>query len=283
MFDSLRRFFRGGAPSQSEPVQQEPERRFVDVGWILDTDKARFIWADPRRVKRGDPPPKHAKSVNYCPAVLDHEARLYEVTCPIDLRLRFARNDKGQPVLVNADGENSAIRNKHLNSMLALVSEKEWRHPGRPVLQLITPYIFISDEPVYMTQLPPFMHYQPMPWPGTIIGGRLPIHVWPRPMMWAFEWYEPQKELVLKRGEPWFYLRFETRDPTRPVRVFEAERTPALDDQIKGASAVSNYVDQTFSLFKVAEQRRPPKLLVRKLRGDSGSVEEGKECPFQEG
>ncbi len=55
------------------------------------------------RVKRSDPPPSHAKSVNYCPAILDNEARLFEVVCPIDLRLRFVRNEKGQPGLFNVD------------------------------------------------------------------------------------------------------------------------------------------------------------------------------------
>ncbi|OYX93081.1 MAG: hypothetical protein B7X90_03270 [Novosphingobium sp. 17-62-19] len=252
--------------------------RAVDVGWLLDTDKARFIWAEPRRVRRGDPPPRHAKSVNYCPGVIDYEARLFEVTCPIDLRLRFARNEKGAPVLVNADGDKSSIRNKHLNAMMAMVSEKEWRHPERPVIQIITPYIFLSDEPVWMTQMPPFLAYRPDPWPGSVIGGRLPIHIWQRPMMWAFEWYDTKKELVLKRGEPWFYARFEAHDPTRPLRMFEAERTPELVEHIQGASSVANYVNQTSQLFKVAQERRPERLLVRKERAKTD--EPPAECPY---
>lgn len=250
----------------AEPsLKPEPSRpRAVEVGWLLDTDKARFIWPEPRRVKRNDPAPTHAKSVNYCPSVLDHEARMFEVTCPIDVRLRFRRDEKGVPVLVNADGDRSAIRSKHLNAMLALVSQREWRHPDRPVIQIITPYVFVSDEPVFMTQMPPFFHYQPDPWPGTMIGGRLPIHIWPRQMMWAFEWYDTSKELVLRRDEPWFYLRFETHDPARPVRMFEAERTPELDEHLKGMAAVANYVDRTYSLLKVAGARRPASLLKRK-------------------
>ena len=266
-------------PADSPP----PASRVVDVGWILDTDKARFIWAEPRRIHRGDPPARHAKSVNYCPGVLDHEARLFEITCPIDLRLRFARNDKGVPVLINADGDKSAIRNKHLNAMLAIVSEKEWRHPERPVVQIITPYIFLSDEPVFMTQLPPFLHYRPDPWPGAVIGGRLPIHVWQRPMMWAFEWYDTTRELVLKRGEPWFYTRFEAHDPSRPLRLYEAERTPELVEHIQGASAVANYVNQTSQLFKVAQERRPERLLVRKARAKADEPPSIDECPHDSG
>jgi hypothetical protein len=83
-------------------------------------------------------------------------------------------------------------------------------------------------------------------------------------MMWAFEWYDTSKELVLRRDEPWFYLRFETHDPARPVRMFEAERTPELDEHLKGMAAVANYVDRTYSLLKVAGARRPASLLKRK-------------------
>lgn len=259
---------------------RQGESRVVEIGWLLNTNTARFIWAEPRRVRRSDPAPKHAKSVNYCPAILEHESRLFEVPCPIDLRLKFGRTQEGKPALINVDGENAGIRRKHLDQMMAIVSPREWRHPDRPVIQVITPYIFISDEPVYMTQMPPFLDYGASAWPGTLIGGRLPIHIWPRPMMWAFEWYDTQKELVLKRGDPWFYARFETFDPTRPMRMVEAELTPELDDQIKGASSVANYVSQTSQLFKVAAERRPAKLLKRKERPNA--PRDAEDCPHRE-
>ncbi|MDB5433509.1 MAG: hypothetical protein JWP35_4625 [Caulobacter sp.] len=240
--------------------------RAVEVGWFLDTDKAGFIWDEPKRVKRDDPAPTHAKSVNHCPAALDHEARMFEVPCPIDARLRFKWGEKGEPLLINADGDHATIRPKHLGQMVAVVNRREWRHPERPIIQIVTPYVFVTDEPVYMTQMPPIGAYLPNPWPGILIGGRLPIHVWPRQMMWAFEWYDISKDLILKRGAPWFYLRFETYDPTRPIKMFEAEVSPELKAYVQGISSVSNYVNRTFSLFKTAQSRRPKRLLSRKTR-----------------
>ncbi len=256
---NLKRFLRPEPSADAKP-------RAVEVGWLLDTDKAGFIWEAPRRLSRTEPPPAHAKAVSYCPAVLDHEAKMFEVPCPIDCKLGFKLDDKGQPVLVNLEGDQSTIRGKHLNQMLAVVNRREWRHPDRPVIQFITPYVFLADEPVWMQQLPPITHYRPDPWPGVLIGGRLPIHVWPRQMMWAMEWFEPKKPLELKRGEPWFNVRFETHDPSRPVRLFEAEMTPELREYSRGMGAVANYVNRTYSLFKTAETRRPTTLLKKKER-----------------
>ncbi|MEQ9640706.1 MAG: hypothetical protein RIM84_11840 [Alphaproteobacteria bacterium] len=241
-------------------------RRVVEVGWLLQTQKAGFIWDAPRQFQRNDPPAQHAKSVQMCPAVIDFEARTYEVPCPLDVHLRFKYDEQGAPQLVNAAGQQSAIRNRHLREMTAIVARAEWRHPDRPVIQIITPYTFLADEPVWMNQLPPYLAYRDPPLPGVLIGGRLPIHIWPRQMMWAFEWHDTSKDLILRRGEPWFYCRFELEDPTRQIRMVEAEVTDELREYFEGMAAVTNYVKRTFSLFDVAQERRPAKLLVKKER-----------------
>ena len=84
--------------------------------------------------------------------------------------------------------------------------------------------------------------------------------------MWAFEWHDPEKDIILKRGEPLFYCQFEAEGPDRPVQVVEAERTPELQRYMDQVSGVVNYVSQTFSLFKAAEALRPAKLLTPKSR-----------------
>jgi hypothetical protein len=253
-------------PLLKSPAAPSTSSRAVDIGWLLDSEKASMVWEAPRRISRNEPTPEHSKAVSYCPAVVDHEARMFEVPCPIDVNLGFRFDDKEKPSLINLDGDKSAIRPRALNDMLAIIGRREWRHPDRPIIQLITPYLFLADQPVYMTQLPPFLHYHMNQWPGVMIGGRLPIHIWPRQMMWAFEWFDIKKPLSLRRGEPWFYVRFETEDPSRPVRLVEAEWTDELKQYKNSISAVANYMNRTFSLFKTAEARRPKTLLKRKGR-----------------
>jgi hypothetical protein len=253
----------------------EGEARVTTVGWLLDTPSAGFIWSPPRRVVRERPEHRHAKSLTQCPAVVDADARLFEILCPVDVQLGFRFDEQQRPVLVNLAGDQSAIRSKHLNQMVAIVGRREWAHPDRPVIQLITPYVFIADEPVFLSQLPPYNHYRRDPLPGLMVPGRLPIDIWPRQLMWAFEWHEPDKPLVLRRGEPWWYARFETTDPARPVRLVEALMTPELREHMQGLSGVTNYVGQTYSLLATARARRPARLLVEKLRARAGGQADG--------
>jgi len=244
--------------------QEGPRSGPITVGWFRAEEKQAVLYDAPTRLSFRDTDKSHAKSAGRCPAVVQMESRYFVIHCPFDLHLGFARDAKGKAVIVNRAGSASAIRPAKLNEVLAMVAETEWRYPGRPTIQLILPYVFVADEPVYLSQIGPFAHYRKDPLPGTIFGGRFPVNIWPRPLMWAFEWHEPEKDIVLRRGEPLFYCQFEGEGPERPVQLIEAEKTPELAtymDQIGGAV---NYVNQTFGLFKAAETLRPDRLLKPK-------------------
>lgn len=246
--------------------EESPKAGPITVGWYLTTDKGAVIYDPPERIMFRQTNKTHSKSASRCPAVIQLESRYFVIKCPYDLHIGFGRDDKGRGVLINRAGTASSIRANKLNEVLTLVNEAEWRYPDRPTIQLHLPYCFIADEMVYLTQLGTFAHYRKDPLPGTIFGGRFPLNVWPRPIMWAFEWHEPAKDIVLRRGEPLFYCQFEGEGPDRPVQVVEAERTPELVAYMEKVSGVVNYVGQTFSLFKAAEEMRPKKLLKIKER-----------------
>ena len=238
----------------------------VKVGWVLTEQKAGIVFEPPERVRSVEMNKTHAKSASRCPAVINLESRYFAIRCPFDMHLGFARDKDGKPVLRNLMGETSPVRGKMLNKHLYVTGEKEWRYPNRPTIQLSLPYLFFADEPVYMSQVPAFMHYRAEQMPGTMFGGRFPINLWPRPLMWAFEWHDTDKPLKLSRGEPLFYCLFETEPADRPVQVIEAERTDELNEYLDLISGAVNYVNQTFGLFKAAEERRPATLLTPKKR-----------------
>lgn len=232
----------------------------VRVGWFLYEKRTGVVFAPPERIRSAEVNRKHAKSASRCPAIINMESRYFMIRVPYDIHLRLMRKD-GKTTVRNMAGDGGSIRGQTLGKRLHVVAEKEWRYPDRPTIQLSLPYTFIADEPVYITQLDAFMHYNPNPIPGTIFGGRFAIQNWPRPLMWAFEWHDTSKDLILRRGQPWFYVLFETLPQDRSVSLIEAEVTQELRDYMTHTAAAVNYVNQTFSLFKDAGRVRPAELL----------------------
>jgi len=248
----------------------EPSKAPVQVGWFLNVKKGGVLYFPPERVRSADMNKTHAKSASRCPAVINLESRYFMVRCPFDLNLAFVRDKDGRPAMRNLNGDMSGIRANKMREKIHIAAEHEWRYPGVPTLQLELPYVFIADEPVYMNQIAPFMHYQKTPFPGTIFGGRFPINVWPRPLMWAFEWHDIEKPLKVSRGDPLFYVQFETMPQDRSVVVSETEVTPELNDYMEHISGAVNFVNQTFSLFEAAEQARPVKLVnpIKRIKAE---------------
>jgi hypothetical protein len=254
---ALADWFRDEAPA-APPRPSGP----VQVGWFLSDRKGGVIYEPPERVRSVEVNRTHAKSASRCPAVINMESRYFLVKSPFDLHLRFSRDKDGKAGVRNMLGEASPVRPAKLNQLIHVTAEAEWRYRERPTIQVSLPYMFVADEPVYMSQVAAFMHYRKEPLPGTIFGGRFPINLWPRPLMWAFEWHEPEKDILLRRGEPWFYVMFETEPQDRAVQLVEAEVTPELQSYADHVSGAVNYVNQTFSLFRAAAGRRPERLLV---------------------
>jgi hypothetical protein len=260
----LRNLFSKSPPAtETEPsAELEPTKsRTYTVGWLLNTDNASMIWDSPKPV-RVDSQSTDVRSVAQCPSVLDFDRRHFTVNCPIDVHLRLKLTPNGVDI-TNVLGEKSPIRPDMLQRWVIFQPRNEWRHPQRPVLQFLTSYVFVSDDPVYISQYPPIHHYAPDR-PGVQICGRFPIDIWPRSLMWAFEWHDTSKDLILKRGEPLFSVRFDGPDPTAPVRLVEATKTPELESYIASITGVTEFVGQTYSLFKNARERRPAKLLFPK-------------------
>jgi hypothetical protein len=80
-------------------------------------------------------------------------------------------------------------------------------------------------------------------------------------LSWAFEWHELSKDLVLRKGEPWFYVMFEGKNPSEPIELLEAVDTPELQKYKASLEDVVKFVSNPFSLKDRARERRPEKLL----------------------
>ncbi len=245
-------------------LERSGSKRTVTVGWLLRTAQTKVLFAPPTLFSRDDPKAASSKSVQNCPASIDFDRRHFVIPAPIDITLHFVRQADGQLSLQDANGAQSGISPNGLNELLKLHPQAEWRHPDRPLIQFLSPYIFVADDPCFIVQTSPYLHYFREPRPGVQMGGRFPIHIWPRPVSWGFEWHDVTRPLTLKRGEPWFYVRFETENPSARVRLVEQEQTPDLEKYISDISDVSKFVNRTYSLFSEAQRLRPTTLVREK-------------------
>ena len=152
------------------------------------------------------------------------------IRCPFDLNFKIVEENKKFTV-------KSLVQDSDLNQLLKqslhLSGIHQWRFPDRPVLQIKTPYRFVSDVPVYLSQVPAFAAYHRHALPGVLISGRFPINIWPRVLMWAVEIHAIDQPIVFKHGDPWFMVRFESSQLNARFKLFEAEETRALSHYIQ--------------------------------------------------
>ena len=238
---------------------KSPGKKSVKIGWLIDAPTAGFLYSAPKPVKGYRAPPLSARAVQACPAVNELERRYYEVSFPFDLHLRYAFEEGEHQLYTIPEG--TRLDEGLVPQHVFLMKPEHWRVPEKPVLQIRAPYVFVSDDRVYVNQLPPFLTTAPSRWPGLMTAGRFPIDIWPRILSWGFEWHDTSQDLVLKRGAPWFYIFFETEHPDQRIKLVPAENTEALKEYRKGLADVVKYTSNTFSLFDTAAARRPKTLL----------------------
>ncbi len=240
------------------------EKKIVEAGWGLLGSKnfTSLNWDIPRPFSRNLPKPTSAKSVQVCPAAVDFDARYYVLCAPetIDLRLAFAACGRATLEQSFQDPAAEALLKDVFTFKLA--NSTSWRHLNRPIVEFESPYVFLSDEDVFINLTSAFMHYTQPALPGLVLNSRFPLNLWPRKLAWAFEWYDTSRPLVIKKGEPWFYVSFESIDPSRRVRLVNAEITPGIGEFVHKISAVSQFAKQTQALIMGQQKDRPSKLLI---------------------
>ncbi len=243
-------------------------RRTVDVGWVIDPAReATFIWDAPRKLGHAASSSAHAKSVANCPAVSDHEARLIEITCPIDIKLRFFRDAQGNPSMAAIDGEQSSIRPQQFSQMVMAVHPcgvappATSSHPGDDTASFYRGSAGLDDPDAGFLSPPAAASA----WHDA--GRRFPIHIWPRELVWAFEWHDVNTDLIIRRGDPWFYLSFRNRGSVGSRQDSGSRDDRAVADLYQRHARGQQLCEPHVFLFKTAAARRPEKLLVPKKFG----------------
>jgi hypothetical protein len=229
------------------------------IGWFAELPESGVLFDTPRPIAHIlDRQPSDQKSADHCPAVQRARASLYVVPCAFSLSLRCTRQGSGWELRL--DRSQSELSVEAASRAVHLMPRREWRHPDRPVIQILAPYVFISDDDVELSQLPAYQHYFEERRPGILVAGAFPIRDWVRPLNFAFEWYATNHPLVLRRGEPWFYVGFANGAGER-ITLEQITKTPAISSYMAALRGVSGFTARTFDLIERARRIRPPTLL----------------------
>lgn len=147
-----------------------------------------------------------------CYAFMDYCRNTYAVLAPFDMRIRIDKDahfvDTSMPQYVYDE---------------YVTNRGEERSESDPYMLTLPPaYIFRAEESVLMEAMPAFLCPNKSNENTNLIPGRFDIGKWVRSVDFTFEVLDADKEIVITRGEPLFFLRFTPKDGGKVVLKREA-------------------------------------------------------------
>ena len=122
----------------------------IKIGWFIDdTHRAKFVFNEPFPVKKERSVPLSKRAVQACPAINFLERRYFQVNFPYDLRLKYEfENDNHNLYVVP---EETRIDDDLIPKNVVLMPPKYWRNENYPTIQIMCPYVFVTDDEIFMT------------------------------------------------------------------------------------------------------------------------------------
>ena len=77
-----------------------------------------------------------------------------------------------------------------------------------------------------------------------------PIDKWLRPLSWAVEWVDVAEDIVLRRGEPWFNISFDSLPLEALVKLQREDVTEEDRKRLLETKDVTAYINGTKSLWR---------------------------------
>ena len=249
----------------------------VKVGWVQLNEDSRFmnlmgiamsphLMFDPERYKRAADI-KHGRwRFSTCPAHIQFNRNTFVLRSPVDLGISVREGmNPGLWDMKIAPGHENDLNGEALHRLIEFTGDPGGRVDwDKPHLQMRLGYVFIADEPVTMQQLPAFEDYaETSKYPGMTIPGEFDIHAWHRQLNWSFEWWDTDKQLIIKRGDPVTYAKFiVNRDPTERVDLVKLKMTDQIYNAIMRTSNTPSFLRNTFKLFEKARLMRPKRFIT---------------------
>lgn len=213
------------------------------IGWCFDRDEGVAVYKPPISLSKLITLQKNimGAGVSHCPGTNDFNSRTYTILSPYSFRISAQKIDEELqffPVYPDTEASEQVIKNE-----ISFQPRSLWKDSRYPILQLSLPYVFFSNETVYINQIEPNKFTSEKNW--SLIQGRFDISTWQRPINWAIEWTNTTKDIFIKKGDPLCQIIFETMDPKNSIDLIKVERNIELDRAIKRTSGIVNKIRNT--------------------------------------
>ena len=225
----------------------------LKIGWCFDRDEGIAVYRPPIPVSKliAERKNKMGAGVSHCPGTLDFNSRTFTILSPYSFRLT-ARNVSNKlnffPVYPDTEASEEVIRKE-----ISFQPRRLWRDERYPILQLSLPYVFVSNESVYINQIEPNRFTGKKNW--SLIQGRFDIASWQRPINWGIEWTNTDEDIFIKKGDPLCQVIFETLSPESSISLIKVERNEELERAIKRTIGVASKMRNTKKIIYDKEFR----------------------------
>ena len=219
------------------------EGKSIKIGWCFDRDEGVAIYKSPLPLSKLITSNRNimGAGVSHCPGVNDFNSRTFSILSPYTFRIRAEKINNQLnffPVFPDTEASEEVIKNE-----ISFQPRKLWRDEKYPILQLSLPYVFFANESVYINQIEPNRFTNEKNW--SLIQGRYDIASWQRPINWAIEWTNTDKDIFVKKGDPLCQVIFETLSPKNSIELIKIDRNDELQRAIKRTLGVVNKIRNT--------------------------------------
>lgn len=242
-----------------------PKPIMVDMGWRNCSPQAALAFFPPEPIGVGEVEAL-TQFFPTCGPANDLAHRIVEVRCPYNITIRRSP-PAVRPVQFFRVPEEGGLSEAGFRGLVTPVAAGAQRNDMTPAVQISLNLMIITEENCALQLMPPFFSKGFRDWPGTVVSGRFPVRSWPRPLNCVLEWQDPDRDWVLRRGDPMVYLMFEFDDPAKRPRMVEAALTAPLARHFAQVDNVSSFGRNVGPMFQEAARRRPARLLKPKRTG----------------